>query len=159
MIIRSLVSSDYFELNIDRYQYADETRLGNDDLQWLYITIRASISERAWECTDPSLMFREAKRLAGWLRQIAVGEPVETEEDFLEPNISFELIRKFGDISTIRVYFELESRPPWKPPHGIEDDWHQIYVELRITNQELMKASEDILADLRSLPPRKGLSL
>ena len=159
MILRNSDNSDYFELVIERYQFADDTKLSCDDLEWLFISIKASLSGRTWESTDPSLMYREAKRLAEWFHQVAIDHCKDTKIQFVEPNISFELVHRHADQSTIRVYFELEARPPWRRSYGCGNDWEQVYVELVVDNSDLFQASESILADLASLPPRRNALL
>ncbi len=54
----------------------------------------------------------KSRGLSSWLEALASEQTVEEREDFLEPNLRFEVAARDEDTITILVYFELESRPP-----------------------------------------------
>jgi hypothetical protein len=86
------------------------------------------------------------------LEALASGRAVEEGEDFIEPNLRFEVADRDQDTVTIRVYFELESRPPWffADAAGMEDLW----VDFRVDTDDLRSAAEDLRRNLARFPPR-----
>ena len=112
------------------------------------------MDERAWEFRDPALLTWEGERLSNWLEALASGQPVEESEDFLEPNLRFEVVGRGEDTITIRVYFELESRPPWffAREAGMNDLW----VDLLVDSHDLRAAASSLRSDLARSPPRAG---
>jgi hypothetical protein len=151
LILRSRDLSE-FELRVAGYQFPDSEH--NDwDSNWLNVEIRAApVDERPWRATDPSLLTWEVERLSNWLEALASGFPVEDGEDFVEPNLRFEVAHRDQDTITIRVYFELESRPPWffADAAGMHDLW----LDLRVDSTDLSAAAEDLRRDLARFPPR-----
>ena len=151
MILRSRDLSA-FELRVAGYQFPD-IESDEFDANWLVIEGRvAPADERAWEFRDPALLTWEVERLSNWLEALASGQPVEESEDFLEPNLRFEVVGRSGDVITIRVYFELESRPPWffAREAGMNDLW----VDLFVDSDDLRAAASSVRSDLAKYPPR-----
>ena len=151
MILRGRDLSE-FELKVAGYQFPSLSGDEFDD-NWLMVEIRAApADERPWRSTDPSLLTWEVKRLSNWLVALASGQAVEEGEDFIEPNVRFEVVERAEDTITIRVYFELESRPPWffADAAGMDDLW----IDLRVDADDLRTAAEDLRRDLAKFPPR-----
>jgi hypothetical protein len=100
----------------------------------------------------PSLLTWEVERLSNWLEALALGQAVEEDEDFLEPNLRFKVAERDDDTITLRVYFELESRPPWffADAAGMNDLW----IDLRVDADDLHAAAEGLRHDLTRFPPR-----
>src|SRR5918995_5476502 len=151
MILRSRDLSE-FELRVSGYQFPD---MESDewDANWLIVEGRISpVDERAWEFSDPALLTWEVERLSNWLEALASGRPVEDGEDFVEPNLRFEVVGSDEDTITIRVYFELESRPSWffADVAGMNDLW----VDLLVDSDDLRAAAEDLRRNLTRFPPR-----
>jgi hypothetical protein len=142
-----------FELRVVGYQFPDIE--GDEfDANWLVIEGRvAPADERAWEFRDPALLTREVEGLCNWLEELALGQAVEEGEDFLEPNVRFEVAERDEDTITIRIYFELESRPPWffADAAGMDDLW----IDLRVDGADLRTAAEDLRRDLARFPLRE----
>ena len=141
-----------FELRIAGYQFPGFSGDEFDD-NWLIVEGRvAPADERAWEFRDPALLTWEVERLSIWLEALASGQTVEDDEDFVEPNLRFEVAESAQDTITIRVYFELESRPAWffADAAGMNDLW----VDLRVDTDDLRAAAEDLRHDLARFPPR-----
>jgi hypothetical protein len=141
-----------FELRVVGYQFPDFAGEVFDD-NWLVVETRAApADERPWRATDPSLLTWEVERLSNWLEALASGRAVEEDEDFIEPNLRFEVVKRDEDTITVRVYFELESRPPWffADAAGMDDLW----IDLRVDNDDLRAAAEDLRRDLARFPPR-----
>jgi hypothetical protein len=141
-----------FELRVAGYQFPD-IKSDEFDTNWLVIEGRvAPADERAWEFRDPALLTWEVESLCGWLEAVALGQDVEEGEDFLEPNLRFEVAAGDEETITIRVYFELESRPPWffADVAGMDDLW----LDLRVDSDDLRAAAKDLRRDLARFPPR-----
>jgi len=141
-----------FELRVTGYQFPN-IESDEFDANWLVMEGRvAPADERAWEFRDPALLTWEVQGLSNWLEALASGEAVEEGEDFMEPNVRFEVAARDEDTITIRVYFELESRPPWffADAVGMNDLW----IDLRVDNDDLRAAAEDLRCDLARFPPR-----
>jgi len=141
-----------FELRVAGYQFPDIEGDVFDD-NWLVVETRAApADERPWMSREPSLLTWEVERLSNWLEALASGRAAEDGEDFVEPNLRFEVVKRDEDTITIRVYFELESRPPWffAEAAGMDDLW----IDLRVDNDDLRAAAEDLRRDLARFPPR-----
>jgi hypothetical protein len=141
-----------FELRIAGYQFP-EIESDEFDANWLVIEGRvAPADERAWEFRDPSLLTWEVEGLCNWLEVLALGQDVREGEDFLEPNLRFEVAKRDRDTITIRIYFELESRPPWffADTASMDDLW----IDLRVDSDDLRSAAEDLRRDLAMFPQR-----
>ena len=151
MILRSRDLSE-FKLKVAGYQFPGLSGDMFDD-NWLVVEGRVSpADERAWKFRDPALLTWEVKRLSDWLEALASGRAVEEGEDFIEPNLRFEVADRDQDTVTIRIYFELESRPPWFFAHaeGMQDLW----VDFRVDTDDLRSAAEDLRRNLARFPPR-----
>ena len=151
MILRGRDLSE-FELEVADYQFPG---FSGDvfDFNWLIVEGRvAPADERAWEFRDPALLTWEVERLSNWLGALASGQAVEDGEEFVEPNLRFEVVERGGDTITIRVYFELESRPPWffVDAAGMDDLW----IDLRVDRDDLRAAAEGLRRDLAKFPAR-----
>ena len=143
-----------FELRVAGYQFPE---LDYDlwDSNWLMVEIEAApVDERPWVAADPSLLTWEVERLSLWLDALASRLSVEDEEDFVEPNLRFEVIARENGTFILRVYFELELRPPWffADAAGMDDLW----MDLEVDSDDLRVAAEDLRRDLDRYPPRAG---
>ncbi|HEY4633047.1 MAG TPA: hypothetical protein VIH00_03935, partial [Candidatus Limnocylindrales bacterium] len=85
--------------------------------------------------------------LAVWCEAVAAGDPVETI-DFLEPNLAFEVID-----SAVRITFELEARPPWRPRHAA-DNLDPVWIEVATGPDDLRRAASELRAALERFPSR-----
>jgi hypothetical protein len=140
-----------FELDVVGYQFP---AIEDDewDSNWLNITTHVQSERGSWSSTDPSLLTADIERLADWLDGVADGRAQDAEIDFMEPNLSFELRRASGNDVTVRVWFELESRPPWAPADaaGARDLW----LDLDVSREDLRQAARDLRDQLDKFPPR-----
>ena len=153
MILRSRDLTE-FELRVVGYQFAGVE--GDEwDANWLVVDGRvAPVDERAWEFSDPAILTWEVERLSSWLDALASGQAVEESEDFVEPNLRFEVVGRDEDIITIRIYFELETRAPWffAREAGMNDLW----VDLLVDSDDLRAAASSLRGDLAKFPPRQA---
>jgi hypothetical protein len=140
-----------FELAILGYQFP--AIVDDDwDSNWLNIRIHVETERGGWSATDPSLTTADVIRLADWLEAIAEAKGQESEVDFIEPNLSFGLHAESADEVTLRIWFELESRPPWAPSSvaGERDVW----IDLNVRRGDTRRAAAELRAQLQEFPPR-----
>lgn len=137
-------------LSIVGYQFPDLATVPYDS-NWLNICVRVVHPRGSWTATDPSLLTYEVARLADWLDAVARGARVEPEESFLEPNLRFELTHSSLEPS-LRVYFDLESRPKWAPVDGAGND--DLYVEFPLEEIDLAGAAAILRKQLQAFPQR-----
>ncbi len=140
--------SNRFELSVVGYQFP---HLENEeyDSDWLRIHIQVNHPRGTWTSTDSCLLTWEVERLVEWFTSIAKGNPIADDEDFIEPNLRFELL---DDRSRMRVYFELECRPSWAPSDGA--GMNDLWVDLNANAQELRNGAASLRADLEQFPIR-----
>jgi hypothetical protein len=141
-----------FELTILGYQYPaivdDEW-----DSNWLNIRIHAQTERGGWSATDPSLTTADVVRLADWLDAVAEGRIQKCEEvDFIEPNLAFGLHTEAGDKVTLRIWFELESRPPWAPSSAAGE--RDVWIDLDVRRDDPRRAAAGLRMQLQEFPPR-----
>lgn len=140
-----------FELTILGYEFP---RIARDawDSNWLDIRIDVQTERGAWSATDPSLTTFEVASFADWLEAIADGRRRESDVEFTEPNLSFGLHAESGDTVTLRVWFELESRPPWAPSKlaGERDVW----LDVDVRRGDARRAAAELRAQLQEFPQR-----
>jgi hypothetical protein len=113
--------------------------------------VSATSDRGSWVATDPCLLTSEIATLAQWLDALAGEETVESELDFLEPNLSFELVDN-DDAVRLRAWFELELRPRWAPSEEVPE--RDLCVDLTVTRDDLRAAAESLRTQLRRFPPR-----
>jgi hypothetical protein len=140
-----------FELTIVGYQFPaivdDEW-----DSNWLNIRIHAQTERGGWSATDPSLSTVDVAHLADWLEAIAEGRVQEGDLNFVEPNLSFGLQSVSGDTVALRIWFELESRPPWSPSNAAGE--RDLWIDLDVRREEVQRAAADLRMQLQEFPPR-----
>ncbi len=95
------------------------------DSNWLTIRIDATNPQGTWSATDPCLLTYEVSRLADWIDAIAAGTATKASCGFIEPSLLFRLDQDAAGQQELRIYLELELRPPWAASKfaGQEDLW------------------------------------
>ena len=136
------------ELRVAGYQFP---HLENKeyDSDWLRIDIQVEHPRGSWTSIDACLLTWELAQLADWFVAIAHGNTFDHAQDFIEPNLRFQLL---DSPSRMRVYFELECRPPWAPSDGA--GMNDLWVDLDVNAQELTSAATALRADLERFPIR-----
>ncbi len=146
MVRLTSTNGSFVALTIVHYQF--ESGLDWYDSNWLVLSGEASDLAGRWSFRDPCLLTTEAQTLGGWLRRAADASLSVDRIDFLEPNLSFERVTTNSKTSTIRVGFDLESRPA-----GAAED--EVYcVDLCISTEACVEASDDWLRELEHFPER-----
>lgn len=140
-----------FQLTIVDYQFP-ELADADYDSNWLNIRIDATIPSGSWTATDPSLLTYEVAQLADWLEMIANDTPTAKVQDFIEPNLSFEIVQNSFNNQVLRVYFELEMRPFWAETNttGAKPIW----AEFALLDLNLTEAARELRAQLQHYPQR-----
>jgi hypothetical protein len=138
------------ELVITGYQFPDR-QTEEYDSNWLQIEGRVQHPNGGWTFRDPCLLTYEVASLADWLDRVGSGSDAKSSIGFLEPNLSLELLTSSPHLS-IRVYFHLESRPPWAPRGHVDDD--DVWVEIPVAELDFRRASQSLRDQLRRFPQR-----
>jgi hypothetical protein len=144
-----------FELTVAGYQFPN---IEDDrwDSNWLHVAIDVRTDNGSWTSTDPSLLTSDVERLASWLDSVAADRTDVSEISFLEPNLSFGLHSQAGDTLTIRVWFELESRPAWAEKRFVGD--RDFFIDIESTSGDIARASKDLRQQRQEFPPRAGVN-
>ncbi len=128
---------------------------------WLQIRGHITVADgKTWAFENPCLTTRDARDLGGWLREVAAGtvppSPVADGEpegalDFLEPNIAFSVEERTADRVRIRIYFSLESLPPWLQNAEVSGPF-EYFVRLEVSAEELTRQPSRGCWNWRSFP-------
>ncbi len=151
MLLKGIDNSEV-ELMVVGYQFP-QLKHEQYDSDWLNISIRVKHPRGNWTTTDPCMLTWEVAHLSEWLESIARNEPVDSEESFMEPNLRFELRRE--PLAKLRVYFELECRPPWADAYE-SGKMKDIWLEFDVDSEDLRNAAASLRADLMRFPVRVG---
>jgi hypothetical protein len=108
---------DKFELSLVRYQFPNSAT-DEWDANWLIVRTRAVIAGREWSSDDPAMLTWEVEGLANWLELLSNNREVHPLLDFVEPNLSFQLVDRSTEATRLQVFLQLESRPPWQSWSG-----------------------------------------
>ncbi|MSQ13258.1 MAG: hypothetical protein EXR47_03785 [Dehalococcoidia bacterium] len=136
-----MVSYQFPELKNERY-----------DSDWLRIRFRVVHPRGEWTGIASSLFTWEVTGLSEWFDTIANGDAIEPEIGFIEPNLLFRLVDDVSGGKCLRVYFEIEWRPPWARSHTFPD-W-PLLVEFPLQEIDLRTAAAVLREDLKSYPQR-----
>jgi hypothetical protein len=152
-------NGDKFELTVIRYQFPNSSR--NDwDANWLIIRTRAAITGHEWSSDDPSMLTWEVEDLANWLESLSNNREVNPLLDFVEPNLSFQLVDRSSETTRLQVCLQLESRLPWKSWSGPGESPQGPILDcssLDWSSNELFAWSTNLKEQLRKFPRRAPL--
>ncbi len=140
-------AGEIFELRIEGYQYASSDDYW--DANWLMVGAEVRLPALRWRFRDPCLTTFEARGLAGWLQRAAEGETVEPL-GFTEPNFRVAISERSAEGVGLRIWFELEARPP----EARDRPWGDFFVALRVGSDELRAAAADLQYELAGYPER-----
>ena len=143
-----------FTLKIEGYE-SSARGIDRYDDNWLGISIVVKSPQGEWTARGPYLLQWEAEQLATWLEGMSKKAPLPgnlsfTDDlSFMEPNLWFEMRRRPGESSVLRIQFGIEFRPPWA------DKYHgESYVDLTLSVDDLLNAARGLRADLKQFPAR-----
>lgn len=150
------------ELRPVGYEYLPSPDSNWWDLNWLNIAGQVSCSQGSWTFTEPCLLTTEALQIASWLEGAADGVVKPTEANasgviwpdpyFVEPNLALGLAATAVGEVVLRVFFSLESAPPWLTSRGP----YQFHLECRLSQEAIRAAARQWTEELRLFPERTG---
>ncbi len=145
------IDNQTVELKTTNYQFPDIND-GDWDGNWLYIYLNVKSKVGHWQTVDPSLTTWEVQSLLDWFDTLSLNaRPEYVDLGFTEPNLSFILLTDFdSDKKTIRIKFDLESRP-----QSATDD-KEYFVDIVADNFELKRISKELKNELNKYPERKS---
>jgi hypothetical protein len=131
--------------------YESETMRKEDfDSNWLRIYIEVDSKMGKWKTVDSSLLTWEFEKITNWLKTIQQGERVEEQLEFIEPNLSFSLLKNSAKHAAVRVHFDLESRPK----SAVDEE--QYYIDFVVNHgQEFDKLIGEFEMELSKFPIRR----
>ena len=94
-------------------------------------------------------MTAECRDLVSWFGDVAFDRQSKTRVEFIEPNLSFEFVKRDADVCELRLYFALESCPP-----GIEAYSDEFFLPFTVTAEALRLAANQLCASIRNFPVR-----
>ena len=141
------VDNQSVEFRITNYEFPNITDCEYDS-NWLLIYLNVKSKCGNWKTIDPSLLTSDVKRIIKWLNELSMNKTTEKNLSFLEPNLEFNLIQNQIDLKTVRISFDLESRPK------TADDEKEYYVDCELNNTELKKVAEELSQELEPFPER-----
>ncbi|PTX62964.1 hypothetical protein C8N46_102365 [Kordia periserrulae] len=142
------INDQTVEFRITNYQFPEITDCKYDS-NWLLVYLKVKSDCGNWETVAPSLLTRDLKEIIEWFEKLS--NDIETDSDslvFIEPNLEFELIKNQSDLKTVRIKFDLESRPK------SADDEKEYFVDCEMDNAELKKVAEELIMESKSFPER-----
>ncbi len=144
------INSQTVELRITNYQFP-ETSDRDYDGNWLNIYLNVDSELGKWQIIDPSLLTWEVDELINWFLTLSNNrEPDYRNLEFIEPNLSFELLNYPTDpVKQIKLKFQLESRPK----SANEDD--EYFVVFEANRENLKQLANDLTSELKKYPMRK----
>lgn len=133
------INSQTVELRVTNYQFP-ETSDRDYDGNWLNIYLNVNSELGKWQTIDPSLLTWELEELINWFLTLSNNrEPECRHLEFIEPNLSFELLNDTTDsVKQIKLVFHLESRPQ----SAKEDD--EYYVIFEANREYLNQLANDL---------------
>ncbi|WP_077406059.1 WapI family immunity protein [Cellulophaga omnivescoria] len=142
------INDQTVEFRITNYQFPEITDCEYDS-NWLLIYLNVKSDCGNWQTVDPSLLVGDVKEIIEWFKKISQNEtPKYKCLNFIEPNLEFELIKLGIDFKTVRIKFNLESRPK------STDDKRDYFVDCKMNNSELYKVIEGLKKELQPYPKR-----
>ncbi|ADY29290.1 WapI family immunity protein [Cellulophaga lytica] len=142
------INNQIVELKITNYQFPKITDCEYDS-NWLLIYLNVKSDCGNWQTVDPSLLVGDVIEIIEWFEKISQNKTPKYEcLDFIEPNLAFELIKAGMDFKTVRIKFDLESRPK------SADDKKDYFVDCKMDNSQLQKVIEGLKKELKPYPIR-----
>lgn len=150
-VLESPNGEQRFELTLVSYESPD-VEDDQYDANWLLVRVAARDGEVTWEVEDPALLTWEVERLAQWVGQLARGRFDHPWCGFVEPSLELRADPLEGGQVRLRVYFELELRPPGAP-RGVVGR-RDAFLEFTLAPAELRGGARALHAELRRFPVR-----
>ena len=144
------IENQSVELKIVNYEFPNNKNGDDYDNNWLNVFIKVDSKVGKWQTVDPSLLTWEVMELITWFSYLSENRKVRYELlEFIEPNLSFELISKYdSEIKNIRIHFKLESRPK-----SATDD-REYFVDCELNKNDLKQIVVDLRKEIEKYPER-----
>lgn len=143
------IDKDGQEVELKILGYEFPTDFNNRwDANWLRIYLNVKSKVGHWQTVDPSLLTEEIKRLIGWFSDVSNDNEVNSEMNFIEPNVSFQLLDKSKDKNIVQIKFDFESRP------RSADDEKDYVIVFNFSNYELSEIANELTLELERFPYR-----
>jgi sigma54-dependent transcription regulator len=133
------------------YQYPSLSQAEYDS-NWLRVRVDVQHARGRWSAQAPCLLTSEVTELANWRERVAAGADQAAEHEFIEPNLKFELRHVAEAARAIRVYFEMEVRPPWASAVGAPEA--DLFLDIPVDASQLASAAESLRTQLARFPQR-----
>ena len=147
-------NGDKFEVTVIRYQFPHSST-DEWDPNWLIVRTHATIADHEWTSDDPALLTWEVEELANWLESLGNNHEVNPLLDFVELNLSFQLLDCSTGTTRLQVFRQLESRPPWKSWAGPGESPEGPVLDC--SSNELLAWSKNLREQLSKFPRRRPL--
>jgi len=142
------IDNQIVDFRITNYQFP-KTIDDEYDSNWLLIYLKVESKVGNWQTIDPSLLTREVEELIDWFNVLLYNkEPKDVILNFIEPNLSFELLENANELTKFRIKFDLESRPI-----SAKDD-KEYFVDCLADKQELERIINGLNKELEKYPKR-----
>jgi len=142
------IDNQTVDFRITNYEFP---KISNDeyDDNWLLIYLEVESKFGNWQTIDPSLLTWEVKELIDWFNILLQGkQPKHIDLNFMEPDLSFELLENVNEFAKYRINFDLESK--LQSAKGYEE----YYVDCLADKQELKRIVEELEKELAKYPQR-----
>ena len=148
MILRG-IDNQSVELKLVSYEFPNNEG-GDYDSNWLNVFLKVDSKDGKWQTVNPSLLTWEVMALINWFSDLSENREVKhTLMEFLEPNLSFELINECdSEIKSIRILFDLEARP-----RSATDD-KEYFVDCKLDKNDLRQIAIELSKELEKYPER-----
>ena len=146
MELRDHATGDFLALSLRGYEFPETPD------NWLRVQIDGSLGSRTWTTTDPCLETFDVEALARWL-SAAADAPVELKPlELTEPSLSFEFLDGADDLIHVRIWLELEARPPWASKGFVDE--RDLALDLVLSSRDLRSAADALVSELENYPTR-----
>ena len=135
------------EFRITNYEFPNVTDCEYDS-NWLLIYLNVNSKSGKWKTVNPSLLVFEVKDIIDWFADLSLNKTEKKNLTFIEPNLEFDLIKENSNFKTVRIKFDLESRP--ENADGDKD----YYIDFDMNNSELKNVAEELKLELKPFPNR-----
>lgn len=140
-----------FGLTILGYQYPQTTDQYYDS-NWLVIQVDVVHPRGAWSVKEHCLLTFEISRLAQWLEEVQADTNSSSVCGFTEPHLLLEIEKSDKGTRILRIYFELQLRPPWA--YSRRAGQENLWVEFPCEDIDLQVAANDLRLELQQYPQR-----
>jgi hypothetical protein len=136
---------------------------GEIEANWLVVQVDVRADKASWSSRAACLTTWEARDVAPWLRRVVAGvvSPTLAGPDglqkpnltFIEPSLAFSVAPSGDSRLQVRVHLTHTLAAPWLDVDERCQAWEH-FVELQLTDQQLLNAASVWEEERRTFPPR-----